>query len=220
MGLDTTPQNMHLRGAVEASRGRPTRLRVVKHTGIRTARRPRRAVPFASGATGAVAAGLLGVALTGCSALSPATIATPYAAADGVEGSLTNAADGSTISLRNMLIVAASATAEKGAGNLVGTITNSGDKPVDVQVALTPESPDQQPVNATVTVPANGALQLGTPEMSIVLVDVPAAGRMASITVQTQGGGRDDLTVPVMAPQDFYATLTPAPVTTPSATSS
>ena len=204
-------------GVPRGSGGRhPARLRVVNRTGIRTVRGARHGVPFRSGLAGTVAAGALGLALTGCSVLSPAITATPYAAADGVEGSLTNAADGSTIDLRNMLIV----TGEKGGpGNLVGTLANSGSKPVQVKIGLTPASADAQLVTSTVTVPANSAVQLGDPEESagaVVLVDVPAAGRMAGLTVSTDGGGVDNLTVPVMLAQDYYATLTPAPVTTPT----
>jgi hypothetical protein len=181
----------------------------------RPARRAgRAAVPFASGLAGTFAAAVLGTTLVGCSALSPATIATPYAAADGVDGSLTNAADGSRVDLRNMLIVAG---AEGGAGQLIGTLTNSGDQPVQVQVGLTPPDPNTQPEEKTITVPAAGAVQLGTPEVAVVLSGVPAAGRMVGLTVRTQGGGVDDLTVPVMAPQGFYATLTP-PAVTPTPT--
>ena len=211
---------MHLGVPRSRSGSAPARLRGVKHIGIRTAPRSRRTAPLAPGLTGALAAALLGVTLTGCSALSPATIATPYAAADGVEGSLTDAADGSRIDLRNMLIVAGD---KGGAGNLVGTLANSGSKPVQVKIGLTPASADAQPVTVNVTVPANGAVQLGDPAGSagaVVLVDVPPAGRMAGLTVSTEGGGVEDLTVPVMLAQGYYSTLTPAPVTTPSATSS
>lgn len=190
-----------------------TRLRVVTHTSIRTARRARRgAAPVASGLAGAAAAAALGLALTGCSALSPATIATPYAAADGVEGNLTSAADGSVVQLRNMLIVT---TDKGGAGQLIGTLTNNSDQPVRLEVGLTPSDPAAAPGETKqITVPGNGAVQLGTEAATVVLQGVPAAGRMAGLTVRSGSGGSDDLTVPVMLAQDYYATLTPPPVPT------
>jgi hypothetical protein len=151
-------------------------------------------------------AGVLGTVLAGCSALSPATIATPYAAADGVDSSLSDVADGSTVKLRNMLIVTGP---EGGRGQVIGTLTNTGTGPVQVLMALSAAAQGAAPT--PVTVPAGGAVQLGAGDSRVVLDDVPAAGRMAGLTVTTQGGGTADLTVPVMAAEGFYASLTPPP---------
>jgi hypothetical protein len=170
----------------------------------------RAAVPLASSLVGTLAGGALAVGLVGCSALSPATIATPYAAADGVNGSLTNAADGSTVELRNMLIVAGAA----GSGLVVGTLANSGQSAVQVLIGLQQTGTGTGPAPTRIAVPAGGAVQLGVGgPAQVVLTGVPVAGRVAALTAQTTGGGTVDLTVPVMAPEGFYSTLTPPPVT-------
>jgi hypothetical protein len=178
------------------------------------ARRPvrRSAVPLASSLVGTLAGGALAVGLVGCSAFSPATIATPYAAADGANGALTNAADGSTVELRNMLIVAGTSA---GSGLVVGTVANSGQSPVQVEISLQQSGNGTAPAPTRIAVPANGAVQLGPAPAQVVLAGVPAAGGVAALTAQTTSGGTVDLTVPVMAPLGFYATFTPPAGVTP-----
>jgi hypothetical protein len=166
-------------------------------------------LPAASSLVGTLAGGALSTVLVGCSVLSPATIATPYAAADGVAGSLSNAADGSTVELRNMLVVAGQSGDR---GLVVGTLANSGPSPVQVRLGLTPTPGETGAAPATITVPARGAVQLGSGKDQVVLDGVPEAGRLVQITVQTSTGGAEELALPVMAPLGYYASLTPPPL--------
>lgn len=185
----------------------PPDRRVEDRPGI--GRRPR------TGRFGPLAAAVLTAGLAGCAGLSPATIATPYAAADGVAGSLSNAADGSSVELRNMLVVAAESG---GTGRLVGTLANSGSTPVQVLVGLTPTPGAAGAAPATIAVPAKGAVQLGNGKGEVLLAGVPAAGRLVSITAQTGTGGAAQLRLPVVAPVGYYQTLAPPVAPPPTGT--
>ena len=167
--------------------------------------RRRAGLPLAAAVLGA-----LSVLLAGCSELSPDTIATPYAPGDGVSANVTNPADGSYIGLRNFLIVAAP---EGDAGRVVGTVVNTGATPVQVALAADQGS-STAPVTIRVDVPAFGIAQVGSDEgTQRILGETPGAGRMMPMRAATTSGGAVDLTVPVLAPVGFYATLTPPPPT-------
>jgi len=167
------------------------------------ARRRRTGLPLAVVA-------LLALFLAGCSELSPDTIATPYAPGDGVSANVTNPADGSYIGLRNFLIVAA---ADGSAGRVVGTVVNTGAQPVQVALAAD-QGASTAPVTVQVEVPAFGLTQVGSDQgTQMILGETPGAGRMMPMRAATTSGGAVDLTVPVLAPVGFYATLTPPPPT-------
>jgi hypothetical protein len=167
--------------------------------------RRRAGLPLAAAALGA-----LSVLLAGCSELSPDTIATPYAPGDGVSANLTNPADGSYVGLRNFLIVAAS---EGDAGRVVGSVVNTGTTPVQLSLAAD-QGASTAPVVVRVDVPALGVTQVGSDEGTQMLLGAtPGAGRMMPIRAATTSGGAVDLTVPVLAPVGFYATLAPPPPT-------
>jgi hypothetical protein len=153
----------------------------------------------------------LAVVLSGCSTLSPSTISDPYPAADGINLNL----PGSTVALRNFLVIGAS----KGdPAVVVGALINNG--PTEVDVALQADLGDTaQPTQTVVKVDANSSVQIGPGqkfEMSIPQLPVEP-GATTALSAATTAGGRTELTVPVLRPEDQYKNLTPAP-TTPAAT--
>jgi len=154
----------------------------------------------------------LAVVLSACSTLSPSTISDPYPAADGINVNL----PGSTVALRNFLVIGAA----KGApAVVVGALVNNG--PTEVEVALQADLGETaQPTQTVVRVGANSSVQLGPDqkfEMSIPQLPVEP-GATTTLSAATTAGGRTELTVPVLRPENEYTALTPAP-TTPAATS-
>jgi hypothetical protein len=158
------------------------------------------------------ALGILSGVLSGCSVLSPDTIATPYPPGDGINATVTNPADGSSVDLRNFLVVAA---AEGTAGRVVGAVVNTGAQPVELSLAAAQGASTTRPT--TVEVPPGGITQVGSDDgTQMILEQTPGAGRMIAMRAATTSGGAVDMLVPVLAPVGFYATLTPPP--TPTAT--
>src|SRR5262249_38236674 len=86
-----------------------------------------------------------------------------------------------------------------------------------VQLALAADQgASTAPVTVRVDVPAFGITQVGSDEgTQMILEQTPGAGRMMSMRAATTSGGAVDLTLPVLAPVGFYATLTP-PAPTPT----
>lgn len=158
---------------------------------------------------------LLGAALGACSFTSPQTIATPYAASDGVNGSIPDPATGTSVLLRNMLLVT---TGEGAPGLLVGAVANQGTEPVNV--TLTVLDPQGNPVGGgTVRAPAQGLTELGSGGVTITVASVPSIpGSNLQLQVDTPSGG-DRLTLPVLPNQGPYVDETP-PASSPSPTSS
>jgi hypothetical protein len=161
-----------------------------------------------------VATALLAFGLAGCSAINPAVITTPYPASDGVAASL----PGTSVALRNFLVVGA---AKGSAAEVVGAVVNTGSTPVQVslQAAVGASS---QPTQTQLTVPANAIMQVGpgqATDMQIADLAVDP-GQVLGLTASTAAGGRADLSVPVLLPQNEYADLTPGPTPTDTATPS
>ncbi len=163
----------------------------------------------------ALATTALAVVLSGCSALSPAIIAEPYPASDGTNIDL----PGTSVVLRNFLVIGA----EKGAAGVVlGALANDGTSPV--QVSLQADLGETaQPTQTLITVGPKSSVQLGPDQQfEMTIPELPVEpGATTSFTAQTTAGGKTELTVPVLRPQDEYMDVTPAPTTeepTPSAT--
>lgn len=184
----------------------------------RSARRPAKLAHL--GLMIAVAA----VALTGCALGNPTTISTPYPAGDGSNGTISDPAGGSSVTLQNFLLVSAG---QGQPGTLVGAITNDGDSSVTVNVtlykddaAVTSSSASGQ---ATAEVPAGGMVILGQPgatasasgqgpsgSPSLVLGSTPQPpGALLVLRAETAAGGSVQITIPVLAPDGEYSSLTP-----------
>ena len=167
----------------------------------------RRAVAVSAAAT-------LTLGLAGCSTFSPATITTPYPAADGSSVSIAD----SGVKLRNFLVVSA---AKGGPGQVIGAVVNETARPVVVTMQ-TDLGPTGQPSQTTIKVRAHGITQVGPEGTPVSISDTPAApGALMSISANYEPAGGITLTVPVFAPSGVYASYTAAPTTaapTPSAT--
>jgi hypothetical protein len=149
---------------------------------------------------------LAGAALlvSGCATFSPVQTEYDYPAADGVRLSITG------LELRNLAIV----TAAKGAtGVLVGQAVNSGDSAVDVSFAVQGGAPA-----TTATVPAHSGDTLSDSTSTVEIPAVPAPpGAMVELVVSTPQAGQNIVTVPVLAPTGYYASLpTPSASATPT----
>jgi hypothetical protein len=154
------------------------------------------------------------VGLAGCSYLSPAVIATPYAAADGVGLDL----PGTAVSLRDFLVVG---TAKDAPAAVIGTVVNDGAGPVQVSLQVDPGATGQ-PSQTLVDVNAHSSVQVGpNQKVTMVIPDLAVApGAFTGMSAATQTGGRADVSVPVLLPQGVYSSLTPSPVPTATETPS
>ena len=155
----------------------------------------------------ALATTALAVVLSGCSALNPAIITEPYPASDGVNLDL----PGSPVALRNFLVIGD----EKGAeAVLIGSLINDGTK--SVQVSLQADLGETaQPAQTLVTVGPKSSVQIGPEkQFEMILPELPVEpGATTKFTAQTTTGGKSELIVPVLRPQDEYQGVTPAPTT-------
>jgi hypothetical protein len=181
----------------------------------RTARRPARIV-----ATGVVAVGAA-LTLSGCVLASPAVTKTPYPASDGNNGSITDPATKSTVNLANFLVV----TTAKGApGSLVGSVVNSGSTDVTVQLSVAPDGAATSSLGqVTVPAAAGKSVKIEPDATALTLPSVPQPpGSVLTLVATTSGGGSVRLTIPVMAANNEYSTLTPSatPTDTPSESTS
>jgi hypothetical protein len=163
----------------------------------------------------ALVTGVLAVLLSGCSLLSPAITEEPYAASDGANLDL----PGTAVALRNFVVIGA----EKGApAVVVGAVVNGGTS--SVQVSFQADlGATTQPTATTITVGPNSSVQVGPNQADkIEIPELPVEpGAVTRLSAATTSGGRAEIVVPVLRPQDEYADLTPAPTTpapTPSAT--
>ncbi len=153
----------------------------------------------------AVAGAAIGALLAACSFTNPATTATPYAASDGTNAELQDAATGDVVRLRNFLAVSSGAGSP---GTVVGSIVNGGSQPVTVR--LTVLDANQQPVGETsVDVSPRTLARVGPRGTTFDLPQVPSAPG-ANLTIQAAtSGGSTQFTLPVLPPFNEYATLTP-----------
>jgi hypothetical protein len=161
----------------------------------------------------AVAAAAALPLLSACATYSPATTMVPYNASDGTSLQL------GQIEGANLLVVGS----EKGGeGVLSGALVNNGTEAVQVAI-----STQGAPTPVTVTVPAQGLVRLtadstasstGSAGSATILVPSLAAAPGALVTVQmaTRAAGQTQALVPVIPPQQEYATITPPPTTAPA----
>jgi hypothetical protein len=159
-----------------------------------------------AGSTALVTA-VLAVGLSGCSELSPSVITETYPASDGVNADL----PGSAVALRNFLVIGA----EKGApAEVIGAVVNTGSTAVEVsfQADL---GETAQPTRTVIKVDPFGSVQLGPDlEESLTIPELPVEpGATTAISAATTTGGRADIVVPVLRPEDEYESVTPAPTT-------
>ncbi len=160
-------------------------------------------------AAAAAAAGALTLALAGCSTFSPATISTPYQAADGTTAAIPD----SQIKLVNFLVVSA---AKGEPGQVLGAVVNEGDAPAVVAIQ-TDLGASAQFSQAQVKVRGHGITQVGPSGTEVTVSDTPAEpGALMTISAQDQRSGGVSLTVPVVAPSGYYSSYTVVPTTEPA----
>ena len=148
------------------------------------------------------------VAAAGCSLASPKVIATPYTAADGANADLP-VGDHGSVQLRNFLLVS---SAKGKPGVLVGAVTTDGADPVQLQVAVVDPTGNSVLGQTSITARPGELTQIGPAGTAAVQVpNVPLPpGSTLTVHVQAGSGGRD-FAVPVLAPQNQYASITPGP---------
>jgi len=178
----------------------------VKRSGSNTGVSTRPGRPWAAAGLAALA---LGVA--GCSTLNPATIATPYQAADGTSATI----PGAGIKLNNFLVVS---EAKGEPGQVVGAVTNPTSRPVLITMQ-TDLGETGQPAQTQIRVPANGITQVGPSGTQVLVSDTPVEpGSLMGISANYETDGGISLSVPVVLPTDYYASYTVG--ATPSESSS
>jgi hypothetical protein len=151
----------------------------------------------------ALLAAVLAIGLSGCSELSPSIITEPYPASDGVNAEL----PGSAVALRNFLVIGA----EKGKpAELIGSVVNDGAKSVDVALQADLGG-GAQPTQTVVTVEPYSTVQLGPDQKNTLsLPQLPVEpGATTALSAATTNGGRTEITVPVLRPENEYASITP-----------
>lgn len=149
--------------------------------------------------------------LAGCGT-SPSGTSTPYDPSDGVSASV------GVVDVRNLLVVGSAANAP---GVVSAVLLNDSAKPVTVTVG-TPEG-----ATSEVEVPAQGSVllgsQTGAPSASPGIGTARSAvvqfaalpqppGATMAVTLSTPDGGTTTVTVPIMAAQLEYASITPTVV--------
>ena len=175
----------------------------------RSARRP-----VAAARLGLVAA-VAALGLSGCALASPTTITTPYPAADGSNAQIDDGGRGTQIRLSNFLAVG---SAQDGAAVVVGGVTAQGSATVEVKLAVfascATDSTGGAPTplaQATVSVQPGTLAQVGPAGVWLQVPKLPTPpGTYLCLRAQAATGGTQ-LDLPVLAPTQQYATITPTP---------
>ncbi len=154
------------------------------------------------------------LALSGCQAFSPLQTQIGYEPADGV------AVDLGDIQIRDLLIIS---KAKGEVGTLSGMVVNNGTKPVTITFATgaaasaagsgsTPGASG----SSRAEVPGGTQTRLsgvdGTAAVTLPAIDA-APGDIIRVTVSTARSGASEVSVPVLGPEGYYATITPPPPT-------
>jgi hypothetical protein len=136
-------------------------------------------------------------ALSACGYFSQTTTELDYNPSDGVSASIGD------VGARNLLVVG-----NKGSEGLVsGALINNGT--TDTTVTISAEG-SPQPVQISVAPGQLISLGSGPDQRSVVVGDLKqAAGSVLKLTLSSPQGGEVPVTVPVLAPQFEYATVTP-----------
>jgi len=144
------------------------------------------------------------LALSGCQAFSPIQTDVPYQPADGV------AVDLGKVQIRDLVVVVA---ARGGVGTLSGLVVNTSTEPVTVTFTTGRGANG----SAKALIPAAGQTRLsgvkGTTPVTLPSI-AAAPGDMIKVIVSTPDAGAPEVSVPVLLPTGYYASLTPPPVPT------
>lgn len=183
-------------------KGAPGRLPRVKR------QRPRLAtIPLLKGTAAnpvLVAAALVAVVgLSGCQVMSPIQTNVPYQPGDGV------AVDLGEVQIRNLVVVS---SAKGEVGTLSGMVVNQGDSRVTITFATGADG-----ISASAVAPADSQTRLsgvqggGAVSLSAIAA---APGGIVKIMISTPASGGSEVSVPVLPPDGYYATITPEPAQT------
>ena len=147
------------------------------------------------------AAALAGVVvLSGCQVMSPIQTNVPYQPADGV------AVDLGEVQIRGLVVVS---RAKGEVGTLSGMVVNQGASRVTITFATGADGSSTSAV-----APADSQTRLSGVEggESVSLPAIAAApGGIVKIVISTPTSGASEVSVPVLPPDGYYATITPAP---------
>jgi hypothetical protein len=185
----------------------------VKRADTRQSAAGRRSAPRRTGLRPRTLAGaafvlVLAGSLTGCSAMSPATIETPYDASDGVNVDL-----GQQIGLRNFLVVAK----EKGApAAVLGSVVNDSDQ--ETTVELTAQLGETtQPSVTRISVPAQSrVLIVPGGRQQMIIPELPVEpGAVLDMSAAAADAGATYFEAPVVPAAGSYSSLTAPPTTAP-----
>ncbi|GAA2469542.1 hypothetical protein [Terrabacter carboxydivorans] len=148
---------------------------------------------------------LAGVALalvtTGCQVNSPVQTDVAYQPADGVP------ADVGHLAVRDLLLVG------DGSGTVVvsGSAVNLGDQDMTVQIAAQADpNATTAPTGSEVQLSPRQQVNLSTKGLQLSGVKTKPGG-VVPVTITSSTGGTTVVKVPVLAPTDYYSTVTPAP---------
>jgi hypothetical protein len=162
--------------------------------------------------------------LSACSMFSPATTAYPYNTSDGISVDL------GQLHAANLLVVGSE---KGGTAVLSGSLFNKGTESVAVAV-----STQGAPTPVTIEVPAQSMVRLtadraastagptssagsASATATVLVPSLPVApGAVTTVQLATRAGGQTQVTVPVLLPQNEYATITAPPSASPTATQS
>jgi hypothetical protein len=144
------------------------------------------------------------LALSACQTQSPIQTDQPYTPADGVPVDL------GVVQVRDLLVISSG----KGKpGVLSAAVTNTGAEAQRIAFAL----PQAQPVYAEAAAFSEARLSGGT---QVQLPSVPVSpGDVVQLTVQSPNAPAAVVTVPVLPPSGYYATLAPSSMPSSTATS-
>lgn len=178
----------------------------------------------------AVAAAAALPLLSACATFSPATTTYPYNASDGISVDLGD------LHAANLLVVGAE---KGGTAVLSGALFNKGSE--SLQVAVSTQS---APTPVTIEVPGRSMVQLaaggtgsaaaatssagasatgatGGTTATVLVPSLPVApGAVMTVQIATRAGGQTQVKVPVLLPQNEYATITAPPSATSTPTQS
>jgi len=148
-----------------------------------------------------VAAALAGVVvLSGCQVMSPIQTNVPYQPADGV------AVDLGEVQIRDLVVVSG---AKGEVGTLSGMVVNKGASRVTITFATGADGSSTSAVAPAGSQTRLSGVQGGE---SVSLPAIAAApGGIVKIVISTPTSGASEVSVPVLPPDGYYATITPAP---------
>ena len=143
----------------------------------------------------------LALATTGCQVNSPVQTNVAYVPADGVP------ADVGQLALRDLALVG------DGTGPVVisGSAVNLGDQDMTVQIAAQADpNATAAPTGSEIQLRPREQVNLATKGLQLSGVTTKPGG-LVPLTITSSTGGTGVVKVPVLAPKDFYSTVTPAP---------